>query len=98
MPRGNSRRSRVKRRPTLPGVGQELRLVLKRLEAIHSHVRVCSEALKQQNADEDFDVTVVLRLGVTFPLEKERQRLAKLASECDGEPIGDDYVDACETA
>jgi hypothetical protein len=42
--------------PTLPTVGKELRTVIEHLEVIQSHVVVCSKALEEQNADDDFEV------------------------------------------
>jgi hypothetical protein len=72
---------------TLDTVGAELRSVVKYLESLASHVTVCRKALESQNAEEDSDIATVLRVSVGSLLFSQTQRLARLASKCDGKPV-----------
>jgi hypothetical protein len=79
--------------PSRSEIGKELRGVLERLKGVHHHSVVVSKCLVEQNADDDYDAAEVIRLSITFPLDRERRLLAKLASRCDGEPVNEDLVD-----
>ena len=79
--------------PTLPEIGQELRSVVKHLEVVASHVRVCAGMLEAQDADNDRDVVVVLKQTVGTSLYSQTRRLARLAHRCDGLPVEADYED-----
>ena len=78
--------------PALPGIGKELRSVVKHLEVVASHVRICARMLEAQNADDDGDAVVVLRQTVGGSLYSQTRRLARLASRCDGKPADDDFL------
>jgi hypothetical protein len=82
--------------PTLPEIGAELRSVVKYLNTVASHVIVCTKALEHQAAEADTDVALVLRVTVGASLYSQTQRIARLASRCDGLPVDDDYVDEDE--
>jgi hypothetical protein len=80
--------------PALPDIGTELRQILASAEGIQCHIVVCHKALVEQRADCDSDIAEVLRLSVSFPLDDLRIRLARLATQCDGKPLGQQYADA----
>jgi len=73
-------------KPTLEAVAGELRSVVTHLESVASHVTVCHRALEEQSSDDDTDVATVLRVTVGVLLFSQTQRLARLASRCDGRP------------
>jgi hypothetical protein len=79
--------------PTPQEIGAELRSVVKHLDVVASHVRVCATMLEAQNADDDVDAVVVLRQTVGGSLYGQTRRLARLASRCDGLPADEDYLD-----
>ena len=82
--RNASRKAALKISPPPASISLQLRVIAVELRCALSAVSVAAHALREQNADLDADVAVVLQRGAGAPLHVGLERIEALLAELDG--------------